>query len=210
MWRLWLIGVGIVKAQPALFYETLHRRLIEVVRDTSRREWLTRLRQEMEALHRIEWNDRFFREIVSLYLDQSDSLAILLGVLYHSVRVDSLRLADCFLPVQDRSADAASLLTAYELLIQKVVGDTSQTGYLVHQLSQLAQSVIRSWLSVPEQPPPSFLVEAALKGYLRALIAAYAFFGFNESPESWQEKMRVIEAVGLLEYYAYGESANAF
>lgn len=197
-------------AQAPLPYRELHQRLFSVVRDTSRHEWLARLRSEMEAIRHLEWNDRFFREIIHLYMNQSDSLSELLSTVRRYVKVDSAALAQLFLPLIDRTADAGSLSSQYAGLLDRSRKDTTHTSYLIRQGALLARSVIECWVSVPENPPLVPLVEAALKGYFRALAAAYAFFGFDESPETWQEKMRIIEAIGLLEYYAYGESANAF
>ncbi|MCS7152688.1 MAG: hypothetical protein N2253_03740 [Bacteroidia bacterium] len=205
-----LLLMGGVLAQPTLPYKALHQKLYPLVRDTSRREWLSRLRQEMETLRHLEWNDRFFREIVQLYLNQSDTLSILLHKLQKYVKVDSAALAALFKGCADRTAEPAVLIAAYEQLQKKAQGDTSHTGYLIRQGAALARSVVEAWITADEHPPLSLLIEAALKGYLRALLAAYTFFGFDESPESWQEKMRLIEAIGLLEYYAYGESANTF
>ncbi|MCX8111762.1 MAG: hypothetical protein N3E49_00980 [Bacteroidia bacterium] len=210
MWRLGVVWGLILQAQPLLPYKELHQRLYPIVRDTNRREWLPRLRQEMEALRRIEWNDRFFREIVTLYLNQSDTVSVLVRTAARYLKVDSAALTRLFLPTHDRSADVSSLSSAYSLLLRDAKEDSSHTGYLLRQGALLAQSTMEAWLTASEQLPLSLLVEAALKGYLRALIAAYTFFGFDESSESWREKMRVIEAIGLLEYYAYGESANAF
>lgn len=200
----------LLQAQSLLPYKELHRRLYPVVQDTSKREWLARLRQEMEAMRRVEWNDRFFREVVQLYLQQSDTVEVLLGTIRRYLKVDSTRIGKLFLPVQDREANASVLSAAYEQLLRQATGDTSHTGYIVRQGSMLARSVIEAWTIATEAPPVAPLTEAALKGYLRALAAAYAFFGFDESHETWQDKMRIIEAIGLLEYYAYGESANAF
>ncbi|MEN3039940.1 MAG: hypothetical protein ABDH66_00155 [Bacteroidia bacterium] len=210
MWRYAWGILWVLWAQPPLPYKQLHHRLYEYVQDTSHREWLPRLRQEMEAIRHIEWNDRFFREIAGLYLNQSDTLTVLLGTARRYLKVDSLRLSQLFHPTRDREADALALTAAYESLSKGASSDSSHTGYLLRQGSALARSIVEAWLSAKEQPPLSMLVEAGLKGYLRSLVAAYAFFGFDASPESWQEKMRVIEAIGLLEYYAYGESANAF
>lgn len=209
--RVWCAAfVLLLEAQPLLPYRELHQRLYSAVRDTSKREWLALLRQEMEAIRRLDWNDRFFREIAQLYLQQSDTVSVLLGTVQRYLRMDSARMAKLFLPVQDREADASVLSGAYEQLLRESRQDTTQTGYLLRQGSQLARSVIESWTVVAESPPVAPITEAALRGYLRALAAAYAFFGFDESPEPWQDKMRVIEAIGLLEYYSYGESANAF
>ncbi|MCS6895586.1 MAG: hypothetical protein NZZ60_05495 [Bacteroidia bacterium] len=210
MWR-WVMGtLWLMKAQNPLPYKELHHRLYSLVRDTSHREWLLRLRQEMEAIRRIEWNDRFFREIAGIYLNQSDTITALLSTARRYLKVDSSQMHRIFLPTQDKEADAATIIAVYETILSKANQDTSHTGYLLRQGSKLARSIAESWLSAEEQPPLSILIEAGLKGYLKALVSAYAFFGFDASPETWQEKMRVIEAVGLLEYYAYGESANTF
>lgn len=210
MWRLSLGCVMLLWAQSPLPYRELHQRLYPIVRDTSKREWLPRLRQEMEALRHVEWNDRFFREIVGLYLNQSDTISVLLGTVRRYVKADSARLAQLFLPVQDRDADAAILSNSYTQLLRDAEKDTSQTGYLVRQGSLLARSAVETWVMSSEEPPLPLIVEAALRGYLRALAAGYAFFGFDESPEPWHDKMKILEAIGILEYYAYGESANAF
>lgn len=210
MWRLSLGCVTLLWAQSPLPYRELHQRLYPIVRDTSKREWLSRLRQEMEALRRVEWNDRFFREMVGLYLNQSDTVSVLLGTVQRYLKVDSMRLARLFLPVQDREADAAGLSNAYSQLLRDVEKDSSQTGYLLRQGSFLARSAVEAWVMASENPPLSLIVEAALRGYLRALAAGYVFFGFDESPEPWRDKMKILEAIGILEYYAYGESANAF
>lgn len=210
MWRSGLVWVGLLWAQSPLPYKELHQRLYPLVRDTSKREWLPRLRQEMEALRHVEWNDRFFREIVALYLNQSDTISVLLGTVRRYVKVDSARLAQLFLPVADRDADASALNNAYSQFLREAEKDTSQTGYLLRQGSLLARSAVEAWVMTSEKPPLSLMVEAALRGYLRALTAGYAFFGFDESPEPWRDKMKLLEAIGILEYYAYGESANAF
>lgn len=209
-WLLVGLGGGCLLAQAEIPYTALHRRVFPLVRDTSHREWLAQLRQAMEENRKVEWNERFFREIINLYLNQSDSLPTLLGTVQRYLKIDSGIVAQLFAPVTDRSADASALITAYQQLRLAYKSDTTQGGYLIRQGSALASQAVEVWLTVPESPPLAPLTSAALRGYLKALNAAYAFFGFDESPESWREKMRVIEAIGLLEYYAYGESANAF
>lgn len=206
----WLgVGIPLLWGQARLPYATLHQRLFPLVRDTTQRAWLPRLREVMEATRHIEWNDRFFREIVQVYLAQSDSLPVLLGTIRRYVHIDSATVALVFRPVEDVTAEASTLLTAFDLLYRQYQKDTSQVGYVVRQMSLLAQDAIQSWLPAG-QVPFSLVVAAALRGYLKALAAAYAFFGFDASPEPWPQKMQVIEAIGLLEYYAYGESANAY
>lgn len=197
-------------AQPPLPYGELHRRLFLLVRDTTHREWLARLRQTMEEVRRIEWNDRFFRELAGLYLQQSDSLSGLLSTVRRYVGVDSARMAALFEPLEDRSASAASLVAAYQALYQAARADTGQTGYLVRQASTLALQTVEAWVTAPEAPPLPLVVAGSLRGYLKALAAAYAFFGFDASGEPWPDKMRTLEAIGLLDYYAYGESANEY
>ncbi|GIV24113.1 MAG: hypothetical protein N3A68_03565 [Bacteroidia bacterium] len=211
MWYWGWLGMGIsfLWGQAHLPYEALHQRLFPLVRDTTQRAWLPRLREVMEENRHIEWNDRFFREIVQLYLAQSDSLPVLLGTIGRYVHIDSATVATVFRPVEDITAEASALLTAFDLLYRQYQKDTSQVGYVVRQMSLLAQDAIQSWLPAG-QVPFSLLVAAALQGYLKALAAGYAFFGFDASPEPWPQKMQVIEAIGLLEYYAYGESANAY
>jgi len=164
----------------------------------------------MEEIHHITWNDRFFREVAQLYLQQSDSLPELLSTLRRYVGVDSARIAALFHPLEDRSANAASLMAAYATLAHAARHDTSQTGYLLRQASTLARHTIEAWVTASETPPLSLLVTGSLRGYFKALAAAYAFFGFDASGEPWPDKMRVLEAVGLLDYYAYGESANEY
>lgn len=197
-------------AQSALPYAELHRVVFPAVQDTSQRTWLVRLREAMEAHRHLEWNDRFFREIAALYLQQSDSLPLLWGTVRRYVGVDSMQLALFFRPFADRTADAASLAAGLELAVSPFRTDTSQLGYILRQMHALAREALQVWVAVPDQPPPALLVEAALRGYLKALAATYAFFGFDESPETWKQKMQTLEAIGLLEYYAYGESANTY
>lgn len=213
LWRVWrLLGglIGLLTAQPPLLYKELHRQLFPLVQDTSHREWLPRLREKMQELRRIEWNDRFFREVAQLYLQQSDSLPELLGTIRRYVGVDSARIAALFRPLEDRSAAAASLMAAYEALARAAAHDTSHTGYLLRQASTLARHTIEAWISAPDSPPLALLISGSLRGYFKALAAAYAFFGFDASSEPWPDKMRVLQTIGLLDYYAYGESANEY
>jgi len=164
----------------------------------------------MEEVHHIEWNDRFFREVTQLYLQQSDSLPELLRTLRRYVGVDSARIAALFHPLADRSAEAASLMAAYEALSHAARYDTSQTGSLLRRPGPRPRHTIEAWVTAPDTPPLSLLIAGSLRGYFKALAAAYAFFGFDASGEPWPDKMRVLEAIGLLDYFAYGESANEY
>ncbi|MCX7606874.1 MAG: hypothetical protein N2170_06390 [Bacteroidia bacterium] len=207
---LWIGLWSWLCAQPTLPYTQLHRKLFPLVQDTSQRTWLFRLRETMEEVRQVEWNDRFFREIVSLYLQQTDFLPLLLGTVRRYVGVDSAALLHLFRPVEDNTGEAAVLSAAFQELLLRDKNDTTQTGYIRRQMCLLAMEAIQCWISTPEKPPLAPIVSAALRGYLKALVAAYAFFGFDASKEPWPQKMHIIEAIGLLEYYAYGESANAY
>ncbi len=208
--RVGIALVAVLWAQSALPYAALHRAVFPAVRDTTLRTWLPRLREAMEAQRRIEWNDRFFREVAGLYLQQSDSLLVLWGTLRRYVGLDSAALARFWLPFQDRTADPLSLAATLQASIAPFREDTTQLGYVLRQMHSLAQEALQAWLTVPDTPPIVPIVESALRGYLKVLAASYAFFGFDESPEPWTQKMQTIEAIGLLEYYAYGESANTY
>lgn len=164
----------------------------------------------MESQRHLEWNDRFFREIAALYLQQSDSLPLLWGTVSRYVGLDSAALARFWMPFRDQTADPSSLAAGLEAQVAPFRSDTTQLGYVLRQMHLLAQEALQVWLPVADRVALSRVVESALRGYLKALAATYAFFGFDESPEPWIQKMRTLEAIGLLEYYAYGESANTY
>ncbi|MCS7188305.1 MAG: hypothetical protein NZ933_00715 [Bacteroidia bacterium] len=208
----WLLGflLTLLWAQSPLPYTSLHRKLIPLVDDTTHRGWLSRLREVMEEERHIEWNERFFQEIIQLYLQQSDSLPVLMSTLQRYVKLDSLSLSRLFTPLSDKKIDAAVLMDYFRSTYRAYERDTSQAGYVLRQLLLLGQDACQTWLMVPKPPPLGLVTAAAMRGYLKGLAAAYAFFGFDASSEPWQQKMQIIEAVGVLEYYAYGESANAY
>lgn len=205
-----LLVAGMLVAQQPLLYRQIHYKMIAYVRDTTQQRWLPRLRPVMEEVREVEWHDRFFREIVQLYLNQPDSLPMLLHNLRIYVGADSLRLAYWLYPLSDKGIAYESLVALLGEAERQTANDTTLTGYLLRQMAQLGRQVAEVWLPLPENPPVAPIVYAALRGYLRGLLAAYAFFGFDASSEPWTQKLHVIERIGLLEYFSYGESANTF
>ncbi|MEN2992882.1 MAG: hypothetical protein ABDH91_04945 [Bacteroidia bacterium] len=187
----------------------MHYKVSRYLEDLRSMQWLSELRPAMEAARRLTWHNRFFNEVAHLYLKTPDSLPLLLEKVEHLTGINRSKIQPLFPQCPD-SVDPAALFYSYAALEKAFEEDTSQTGYISRQLILLARSCLETWLVVPHRPPLAQLIRSALKGYLRGLIAGYEFFGFAESAESWEEKVGTIEKIGLLEYFAYGETANTF
>lgn len=205
-----LLITGLLIAQQPLLYRQIHYKMLSYVRDTSQQRWLPRLRPVMEEVREVEWHDRFFREIAQLYLAQPDSLPMLLHKVRKYVGVDSLYLAYWLYPLSDKDIAYENFIAILSEAERQAVSDTTLTGYLIRQMVQLGRQVAEVWLPLPEAPPIAPIAYAALRGYLKGLLAAYIFFGFDASSEPWARKLTLIERIGLLDYFSYGESANAF
>jgi len=179
-----------------------------MVNDTTDRRWLSQLRTTMESLRKVEWHDRFFREIATLYLEAPEEAAALLDSIRYETGIKGNLLQQFWQTLRDPEASPDYLLSGWRALDALVSEDTTLEGAILRDLLALGEASITCWfpLGVPVVP----LVEATWIGYLRGLWAAYRFMGFRESPESWQQKHRIITAIGLLEYYAYGEAANRY
>jgi len=162
----------------------------------------------METLRNVEWNDRFFREIATLYLESPEEAPALLDSIQHETGVSGRLLRELWETLRDRDASPDFLLTSWKGLAAATRGDTTLEATIVRDLMALGEAAIEVWL--PTGPNPSAMVEASWIGYLRGLWAAYRFMGFRESGEPWQQKLHIITAIGLLEYYAYGEAANRY
>ncbi|MCS6790105.1 MAG: hypothetical protein NZ580_03905 [Bacteroidia bacterium] len=208
--KVLLLVAGVLVAQQPLLYRQIHYKMVSYVRDTSQQGWLPRLRPVMEEVREVEWHDRFFREIAQLYLSQPDSLSILLHKVKKYVGADSLQLAHVLFPLSDKGVENTTLIAILSEAEQRVTGDTTLTGYLIRQMGGLGRTAAEVWLTLPENPPVAPIVYAALRGYLKGLLAAYTFFGFDASSEPWRQKLYVVERIGLLDYFSYGESANTF
>ena len=206
---LWVVScLTPLFAQVAMHYQMLHQRLFPLVADTTQRTWLSKLRTEMETLRRVEWNDRFFREIATLYLESPDEVPALLDSIQYETGVSGRLLRELWKALRDPDASPDFLLTAWKSLAPAAKNDTTLEGAIVRDLIPLGEASIDAWL--PTGAKSATLVEATWIGYLRGLWAAYRFMGFRESGEPWQQKLHTITAIGLLEYYAYGEAANRY
>jgi len=195
-------------AQVAAHYQMLHQRLFSLVADTTQRTWLPKLRTEMETLRKVEWNDRFFREIATLYLESPEEAPVLLDSILYETGVSGWLLREIWNTLRDPDASPDFLLTSWKSLAPAAKSDTTLEGAIVQDLIGLGEAAIVAW--VPTGVSPVAMVEATWIGYLRGLWAAYRFMGFRESGETWQQKLNMITAIGLLDYYAYGEAANRY
>ncbi|MCS7162176.1 MAG: hypothetical protein NZ958_02445 [Bacteroidia bacterium] len=204
-----IILLGLVWLQNPLPYAELHYKVSRYLEDLRSMRWLNELRPAMEAVRRLTWNNRFFNEVAHLYLKTPESPPALLEKVALLTGINRSRIEQVFPQCPD-STDPLAFLYFYAALERAFESDTSATGYVGRQLVLLARSCVETWLAVPHRPPLTPLIRSALKGYLRGLIAGYEFFGFAESSESWKEKITTIEKIGLLEYFAYGETANTF
>ncbi len=210
MWpALILLGSAVsLSAQVASYYRSVHQKLFSVVKDTTDRRWLAQLRTTMENLRKVEWNDRFFREIAALYLEAPDEIAPLLDSLRYETGIRGALLEELWQTLRDADAAPDYLLSAWKAFLPFSDADTTLEGAILGDLLALGEASIEAWF--PTGAPLTPLVEATWIGYLRGLWAAYRFMGFRDSPENWRLKYQVITTVGLLEYYAYGEVANRY
>jgi hypothetical protein len=195
-------------AQVAAHYQMLHQRLFSLVADTTQRTWLPKLRTEMETLRKVEWNDRFFREIATLYLESPEEAPVLLDSILYETGISGWLLREIWKTLRDPDTSPDFLLTSWKSLAPAAKSDTTLEGSIVRDLIGLGEAAIVAW--VPTGISPAAMVEATWIGYLRGLWAAYRFMGFRESGETWQQKLNTITAIGLLDYYAYGEAANRY
>lgn len=201
-------NVLFLSAQVASYYKSIHQRLFPMVNDTTDRRWLSQLRSTMESLRQVEWNDRFFREIATLYLETPDEGPALLDSICYETGIRGKLLHQLWQTLGEVEASPDYLLSSWKNLYVLASEDTTLEGAIVRDLLPLGEAAITCWL--PLGVPVAPLVEATWIGYLRGLWAAYRFMGFRESPESWNQKHQIITAIGLLEYYAYGEAANRY
>jgi len=179
-----------------------------VVNDTTDRRWLSQLRATMESLRKVEWNDRFFREIATLYLESPDEAPALLDSIRYETGIRGALIHRLWRTLEDPEASPDYLLSSWRALSASASADTTLEGTIVRDLLSLGEASLICWLPLGVRVVP--LVEATWIGYLRGLWAAYRFMGFRGSPESWHQKHQIITAIGLLEYYAYGEAANHY
>ncbi len=205
---IWLGNCLLLSAQVASNYRSIHRQVFAIVNDTTDRRWLSQLRTTMENLRKVEWNDRFFREIATLYLESPDEAPALLDSIRYETGIRGALLRQLWQTLRDPEASPDYLLTSWKALYASANADTTLEGTLLRDLLPLGEASIECWVPLGLRAVP--LVEATWIGYLRGLWAAYRFMGFRESPESWKQKYQVINAIGLLEYYAYGEAANRY
>jgi hypothetical protein len=200
--------VVLLPAQVASYYRQLHLRLFPLVNDTTQRSWLPKLRTEMEKLRKVEWNDRFFREVATLYLEAPDEVPTLWDSIQYETGLSTVYLRQLWQTLRDPEASPDYLISSWKALLNTAKTDTTLEGAILRDLVSLGEAAIEVWLPVGARLVP--IVEATWIGYLRGLWAAYRFMGFRESPETWQQKYGIITAIGLLEYYAYGEAANRY
>ncbi len=195
-------------AQVASHYKNIHQRLFPLVNDTTDRRWLSQLRATMESLRKVEWNDRFFREIATLYLEAPEAAPALLDSVCYETGIKGTLIHRLWQTLRDPEASPDYLLSSWKALDASASADTTLEGAIMRDLLPLGEAAITCWLPLGVRAVP--LVEATWIGYLRGLWAAYRFMGFRESPETWQQKYQIITAIGLLDYYAYGEAANRY
>ncbi len=205
--RWGVLGLALAFAQVGSFYQKLHPGLFPMVADTNHRGWLAELRRQMEKNRQVEWHDRFFRQIATLYLETSDEADSLAYALAQQIGASSDTLLRLWATLTDKEASPEFLMAAWRPYQPATQGQTP-TAWLVRDMLDLGQAVIQLWL--PTGAPMAGLIEAAWLGYLRAVLAGYQFFGFGEGGESWLERLELITRIGLLEYYAYGETANRY
>jgi hypothetical protein len=203
----WLI-LACFYGQVAPVYQRLHQTLFPLVADTIQRTWLSRLRTEMEKLRKVEWNDRFFREVATLYLEAPEEGRALLDSFCQGVGARGMLLQRLWQTLADREASPDYLIGAWQALRPLLKQDTTIEGAIGIDLIAIGEVAVEGWL--PTGAPLSPLVEASWNGYLRGLWAAYRFIGFRESAEPWRTKLHLITAMGLLDYYSYAEAANRY
>lgn len=205
--RWGLFSLAVAFAQVGSFYRRLHPLLYPMVQDTTHRGWLGELRRQMEKNRGVEWNDRFFRQVASLYLETPDEADSVVHAVAHEVGVSGDTLLALWAMLRDKDVLPDYLMAAWRPY-RTLEPTHTATAWLVRDLVDLGEAVVETWL--PTGAPIGGLVEAAWLGYLRAVLAGYRFFGFAESGEPWQQKLALIGRIGLLEYYAYGETANRY
>jgi hypothetical protein len=162
----------------------------------------------MEKLRKVEWNDRFFREVATLYLEAPDEVPPLWDSIQYETGISTVYLRQLWQTLRDPEASPDYLISSWKALLNTAKTDTTLEGAILRDLVSLGEVATEVWLPAGARVVP--IVEATWIGYLRGLWAAYRFMGFRESSETWQQKYGIITAIGLLEYYAYGEAANRY